>query len=71
MGSLIAFGLGVLVGAIGAFGGGRRYERAHRAGLIAAGFVGEARLYAGQAIGRVLVFVLIVAAGGLLVWYGR
>ncbi len=71
VGSLIAFGLGVLVGALGAFGGGRRYERAHRASIIAAGYLGEARLYTGQAIGKVLLFLVVVALGGLAIWLGR
>jgi short subunit fatty acids transporter len=71
VGSLIAFGLGIVVGAVGAFGGGRRYERAHRASVIAAGYLGEARTYGRQAVGGVALFVLVVAVGALAVWVGR
>lgn len=71
MGSLIAFGLGILVGALGAFGGGRRYERAHRSSLIAAEYMGEARMYAGKAAGGVALFAVVVVIGALAIWAGR
>lgn len=71
MGGLIAFGLGLLVGVLGGFGGGRRYERAHRAGLVAAEYLSVARFHAGRAVGGVALFALMAGAGALLIWIGR
>lgn len=71
MRTLTAFGLGILIGAVGAFGGGRRYERAHRASLIAIEYAGAARMFAGKAVGGVALFAVVVAIGALAVWVGR
>lgn len=71
MGSMIGFGLGVLVGALCSFAGGRRYERFHRASVIAAMHVGEAR-EAGRGVGRSIVgFVALLVVGALFLWAGR
>lgn len=71
MGGLVAFGVGALVGALAAFGAGRKYERAHQASVLAAGYVGEARMLAGRAVGGVVLFGLVVLAGAVFVWAGR
>lgn len=71
MGVLAAFGLGVLMGVLGGFGGGRRYERAHHASLIASEYVGAARHMAGKAVGGVVLFAVVLLVGALFVWAGR
>lgn len=71
MGGLIVFGLGLLVGALGGFGGGRRYERAHHAGRVAAEYLSVARFHAARAVGGVALFAVVAAAGALLIWFGR
>ncbi|GAA2566458.1 hypothetical protein GCM10010435_44610 [Winogradskya consettensis] len=68
---MVGFGLGVLVGALAAFGSGRKYERAHQASVLAAGYVGAARELAGKAAGGVVLFAVVVLAGALVVWSGR
>ncbi len=70
MGSVVAFGLGAVVGTLAAFSAGRRYERAHQASVLAAGYVGAARELAGKAAGGVVVFALGLAAGAVAVWAG-
>lgn len=63
MSAAVAFGLGVLVGLLGAFGAGRRYERYAHEMNIARGHLRVARGYGGQAFGRVLgVGLLVVIA---------
>lgn len=71
MGSMIAFGLGILIGGAGMWNAGRRYERFHRASVIAAMHVGEARMHGGGAVRGVIGFGLLLVVGGLFVWFGR
>lgn len=67
MRALIAFGLGVLLGALAAFQAGRRYEAAAVASTLAAGYVGLARARWRAAAGSVVLAVLAVAAGVLII----
>lgn len=71
MGAIAAFGIGVLIGALGAFGAGRRYERAHHAYVIAAGYVGDARVLTGGAVRGALLLAGLVLVGALFLWAGN
>lgn len=71
MGSMIAFGLGLLLGAVCGFPGGRRYERFHRASAIAAAYVGEARMAASGVARGVIGFAALLVVGVLFMWAGR
>ncbi len=71
MGTLTAFGVGVLLGAVAAFPAGRKFDRAHRAARVAAEYVGEARFRAGGAAGSVALFAGFLVVGALFVWAGR
>jgi hypothetical protein len=67
----IAYGLGVVVGALAAFTGGRRYEAAASASMIAAGYVSIARARWKAAVRSVALAVLAVAVGVVVVWLNR
>jgi hypothetical protein len=71
MGAMSAFGLGVLLGAACSWSAARRYERFHRASVIAALHVGEARTAAGGVARGVAAFALLLVVGALFVWAGR
>ncbi|WP_041831802.1 hypothetical protein [Actinoplanes sp. N902-109] len=71
MGVVVAFGLGLLLGGFAAFGGGRRFERAHQASMLAAEHFGAARQLTGQAVGGVFLFVVVVVLGAVVIWAGR
>ncbi|GIF16533.1 hypothetical protein [Actinoplanes teichomyceticus] len=71
MGALIAFGLGVVVGGLAAFTGGRRYEAAAAASMVAAGYVSVARTRWRAAVRSVALAVVVVALGAVVILVGR
>lgn len=67
MNAAIAFGLGVIVGALAAWRGGRRYESAAAASMVAAGYVSIARERWKRAVGSILVAAVVVVLGGAII----
>ncbi|MEV6297868.1 hypothetical protein AB0M02_00510 [Actinoplanes sp. NPDC051861] len=67
MGALIAFGLGVIVGGLAAFQGGRRYEAAAAASAVAAGYVSVARARWRTALGAIALAAAVILLGGLVI----
>ncbi len=67
----IAFGLGVVVGALAAFTGGRRYEAAAAASMIAAGYVSIARARWKAAFRSIALAAIAIAAGITIVMLNR
>ncbi|GAB2951737.1 hypothetical protein GCM10027280_45160 [Micromonospora polyrhachis] len=64
----LAFAVGVIVGVLGAWEAGRRFERWAFAWSLAAERLRVARLYAGDAAGWVIGVGLVLLAGGALAW---
>ncbi|GIE30191.1 hypothetical protein Ait01nite_032360 [Actinoplanes italicus] len=71
MGVGIAFGFGVIVGALAAFAGGRRYEAAAAASMVAAGYVSIARARWRAAFRSVALAALVIAVGAAVVMASR
>jgi len=66
---LVAFGAGMLVGALVTWEGARRWERASWAWSWAAAWLSEAVWLARQAAGWIVVVAVVVVGGGVLVWW--
>jgi hypothetical protein len=64
----LAFGLGVIVGALSAWEAARRWERASIAWSWAWAWLSDATYLAKQAAGWILGLAIVIAAAGALVW---
>jgi hypothetical protein len=62
------FAAGVVVGVLGAFEAGRRWERWAYAWSYALDWLQAAGYYAGQAAGWIIGVTLLVAAAGAVIW---
>lgn len=67
----VAFGVGVIVGALTAWEAARRWERAAWAWSWTAGWIAEAVWLARQAAGWIVGVGLVLAAAGAVVWFAR